>query len=60
MLAATRTDAATQTLGDPNNGAGGHDTLVWIVGSVSVGSAITFPSLGLLFGLTLTVWAPPE
>ena len=34
--------------------AAGHDTLVWIVVAVAVGGAITFPSLGLLFGLTLT------
>jgi cytochrome d ubiquinol oxidase subunit II len=37
-----------------DNGASGHDTLVWIVVSVLVGGAITFASLGLLFGLTLT------
>ena len=37
-----------------DNGAAGHDTLIWIVVSVSVGAAITFPSLGLLFGLALT------
>ena len=37
-----------------DDGAAGHDTLVWIVVSVLVGGAITFPSLGLLFGLTLT------
>src|SRR3954470_16308665 len=37
-----------------DSAAAGHDTLVWIVVSVSVGAAITFPSLGLLFGLTLT------
>jgi cytochrome bd ubiquinol oxidase subunit II len=36
------------------NGAAGHDTLVWIVVSVAVGGAITFPSLGLLFALALT------
>ena len=36
-----------------DNGAAGHDTLVWIVVAVAVGGAITFPSLGLLFGLTL-------
>jgi cytochrome d ubiquinol oxidase subunit II len=35
------------------NGAAGHDSLVWIVVAVSVGAAIVFPSLGLLFGLTL-------
>jgi cytochrome d ubiquinol oxidase subunit II len=34
-------------------GAAGHDSLVWIVVAVSVGAAIVFPSLGLLFGLTL-------
>jgi len=34
--------------------ASGHDTLVWIVVSVLVGAAFTFPSLGLLFDLTLT------
>lgn len=37
-----------------DNAAAGHDTLVWIIVSVSVGAAITFPSLGLLYGLTLT------
>jgi cytochrome d ubiquinol oxidase subunit II len=37
-----------------DNAAAGHDTLVWILVSVSVGAAITFPSLGLLYGLTLT------
>ena len=37
-----------------DNAAAGHDTLVWIVAAVAVGGAITFPSLGLLFGLTLT------
>ncbi|HEV7174267.1 MAG TPA: cytochrome d ubiquinol oxidase subunit II [Solirubrobacteraceae bacterium] len=37
-----------------NNGASGHDTLVWIVVAVAVGAGFTFPSLGLLFGLTLT------
>ncbi len=37
-----------------NNGAAGHDTLVWIVVSVLVGGAIVFPSLGILFGLALT------
>jgi cytochrome d ubiquinol oxidase subunit II len=39
------------TIGDA---ASGHDTLVWILASVLVGAAFTFPSLGLLFGLTLT------
>jgi cytochrome d ubiquinol oxidase subunit II len=34
--------------------AAGHDTLVWIVVAVLVGAAFTFPSLGLLFGLSLT------
>ena len=34
--------------------AAGHDTLVWIVVAVLVGGAILFPSLGLLFRLTLT------
>jgi len=34
--------------------AAGHDTLVWIIVSVLVGGAILFPSLGLLFRLTLT------
>jgi cytochrome d ubiquinol oxidase subunit II len=34
--------------------AAGHDTLVWIVVSVLVGGAILFPSLALLFRLTLT------
>ena len=33
--------------------AAGHDTLVWIVVAVAAGGAIVFPSLGLLFGLTL-------
>jgi cytochrome d ubiquinol oxidase subunit II len=37
-----------------DDAASGHDTLVWIVVSVSVGAAFTFPSLGLLFGLALT------
>ena len=37
-----------------DDAASGHDTLVWIVVSVLVGAAVTFPSLGLLFGLTLT------
>jgi cytochrome d ubiquinol oxidase subunit II len=37
-----------------DSGAAGHDTLVWIVVAVAVGAAFTFPSLGLLFGLTLT------
>jgi cytochrome bd ubiquinol oxidase subunit II len=37
-----------------DDAASGHDTLVWIVVSVLVGAAFTFPSLGLLFGLTLT------
>jgi cytochrome bd ubiquinol oxidase subunit II len=36
-----------------NNGAAGHDALVWIVVSVLVGGAIVFPSLGLLFRLEL-------
>jgi cytochrome d ubiquinol oxidase subunit II len=36
-----------------NNGAAGHDALVWIVVSVLVGGAIVFPSLGLLFRLVL-------
>jgi cytochrome d ubiquinol oxidase subunit II len=34
--------------------AAGHDTLVWITVVVLVGGAILFPSLGLLFRLTLT------
>ena len=34
--------------------AAGHDALVWIVVCVLVGAAILFPSLGLLFRLTLT------
>jgi cytochrome d ubiquinol oxidase subunit II len=34
--------------------AAGHDTLVWIIIAVLVGAAILFPSLGLLFRLTLT------
>jgi cytochrome d ubiquinol oxidase subunit II len=33
--------------------ASGHDTLVWITVAVLVGGAILFPSLGLLFRLTL-------
>jgi cytochrome bd ubiquinol oxidase subunit II len=33
--------------------AAGHDTLVWILVAVLGGGAILFPSLGLLFGLTL-------
>jgi len=37
-----------------DDAASGHDTLVWIVVAVAVGAAFTFPSLGLLFGLTLT------
>jgi cytochrome d ubiquinol oxidase subunit II len=37
-----------------DDAASGHDTLVWIVVSVLVGAAFTFPSLGLLFGLELT------
>ena len=37
-----------------NDGAAGHDTLVWIVVSVLVGGAIVFPSLGILFRLELT------
>jgi cytochrome d ubiquinol oxidase subunit II len=36
-----------------DDAASGHDTLVWVIVSVSVGAAITFPSLGLLYGLTL-------
>ena len=34
--------------------AAGHDTLVWVVVCVFVGGAILFPSLALLFRLTLT------
>jgi cytochrome d ubiquinol oxidase subunit II len=34
--------------------AAGHDTLVWIVVAVLGGGAILFPSLALLFRLTLT------
>src|SRR4051812_5087025 len=34
--------------------AAGHRTLVWLVISVVVGAAIVFPSMGLLFRLTLT------
>jgi cytochrome d ubiquinol oxidase subunit II len=34
--------------------AAGHDTLVWIIIVVLVGAAILFPSLALLFRLTLT------
>jgi cytochrome d ubiquinol oxidase subunit II len=34
--------------------AAGHDTLVWIIVAVLVGGAILFPSLGLLFRLTVT------
>jgi cytochrome bd ubiquinol oxidase subunit II len=34
--------------------AAGHGTLVWLVVAVVVGGAFTFPSLGLLYGLTLT------
>ena len=34
--------------------AAGHDTLVSVVVAVLAGGAILFPSLGLLFGLTLT------
>jgi cytochrome d ubiquinol oxidase subunit II len=34
--------------------AAGHDTLVWIIVAVLGGGAILFPSLGLLFRLTLT------
>src|SRR5436305_3266816 len=37
-----------------DDAASGHDTLVWILVSVLVGAAFTLPSLGLLFGLTLT------
>jgi cytochrome d ubiquinol oxidase subunit II len=37
-----------------DNAASGHDTLVWVLVSVLVGGALTFPSLGLLFDLTLT------
>jgi cytochrome d ubiquinol oxidase subunit II len=37
-----------------HHAAAAHDTLVWIVVSVLVGGAILFPSLGLLFRLTLT------
>jgi cytochrome bd ubiquinol oxidase subunit II len=37
-----------------DDAASGHDTLVWLIVSVLVGAAFTFPSLGLLFGLTLT------
>jgi len=33
--------------------AAGHDTLVWVVVSVLAGAAILFPSLALLFRLTL-------
>jgi cytochrome d ubiquinol oxidase subunit II len=33
--------------------AAAHDTLVWIVVAVLVGGAILFPSLGLLFRLTV-------
>ena len=33
--------------------AAGHDALVWVIVSVLVGGAIVFPSLGLLFRLTL-------
>jgi len=33
--------------------AAGHDTLVWVVVSVLAGAVVLFPSLGLLFGLTL-------
>jgi len=38
---------------DVGQAAAGHDTLVWIVVVVAGGGAIVFPSLGLLFGLTL-------
>jgi cytochrome d ubiquinol oxidase subunit II len=34
--------------------AAGHDTLVWVVVAVLVGGLILFPSLGLLFRLSLT------
>ena len=34
--------------------AAGHDTLVWVVVCVLVGAAVLFPSLALLFRLTLT------
>ena len=34
--------------------AAGHDTLVWVTVAVLAGAAILFPSLGLLFRLTLT------
>jgi cytochrome d ubiquinol oxidase subunit II len=37
-----------------DHAAAGHDTLVWTIVAVSVGAAITFPSLGLLYGLALT------
>jgi cytochrome bd ubiquinol oxidase subunit II len=45
--------------------AAGHDTLVWVVVAVLAGGAILFPSLALLFRLTLTgrfaaAEAPPE
>jgi cytochrome d ubiquinol oxidase subunit II len=33
--------------------AAGHDTLVWVVVAVLVGATVLFPSLGLLFRLTL-------
>ncbi len=34
--------------------AAGHDTLVWMIVCVLVGAVILFPSLGLLFRLSLT------
>jgi cytochrome d ubiquinol oxidase subunit II len=34
--------------------AAGHDTLVWVIVAVLAGGAILFPSLALLFRLTLT------
>jgi cytochrome d ubiquinol oxidase subunit II len=34
--------------------AAGHDTLVWVTVAVLAGATILFPSLGLLFRLTLT------
>jgi cytochrome bd ubiquinol oxidase subunit II len=37
-----------------DDAAAGHDTLVWILVAVLAGAAFTLPSLGLLFGLTLT------
>ena len=46
--------------------AAGHDTLVWVVCAVLAGGAILFPSLALLFRLTVTgrfaaaEEAPPE